>query len=177
MSAGGEAPASKKPGTLIHRKVGAILSVCLLAWPGPAVAPAFSSGAAPQETTRARWLAVDPSQSHHVASSVRAAGAMSLPAGLAEATRTSTHPCPTTRGKRLTRTGWFHIIWNGEPRFILVDDKGQWTRLLLDEAMTRPFGGPLVFNRKRVKVVGVGALGAEALCVLSIEFERDTGSK
>jgi hypothetical protein len=58
-----------------------------------------------------------------------------------------------------------------------VDDQGQWTRLLLDEAMTRPFGGPLVFSRKRVKVVGVRALGAEALCVLSIAFERDTGSE
>lgn len=142
MHVGGEAPASKKPGVLIHRKVGAVLSVCLLVLPDLAVAPAFSSGSASQETTRA-----------------------------------STGPCPTTRGKRLTRTGWFYIEWNGGPTFILDDGKGKPIRLLLDEAVTRPFGGPRVFNRKRVRVTGVRARGVEALCVVSIAFERDDRSK
>jgi hypothetical protein len=94
-----------------------------------------------------------------------------------EATRASTGPCPTSRGKRLTRTGWFYIDWNGGPTFMLDDGKGQPIRLLLDEAVTRPFGGPRVFNRKRVRIVGVRARGVEALCVVSIAFERDDRSK
>lgn len=37
---------------------------------------------------------------------------------------------------------------------MLIDDQGRWTRLLLDKDLIRPFGGPLAFNRKRVKIVG-----------------------
>jgi hypothetical protein len=46
------------------------------------------------------------------------------------------------------------VIWNGAPRYVLIDDQGQWHALLLDEMLVRPFGGPLALNRKRVRIVG-----------------------
>lgn len=54
----------------------------------------------------------------------------------------------------LTVSGWFHIIWNGVPHYMLVDDAGKWVHLLIDEQVLRDVGGPLGLNRKRVRVTG-----------------------
>jgi hypothetical protein len=57
-------------------------------------------------------------------------------------------------GQHVSRSGWVHIIWNGEPRFMLVDDHGASIRLLIDEGLIRSFGGPQGIDRKRVIIVG-----------------------
>ncbi|MCZ7624915.1 MAG: hypothetical protein FIA90_08695 [candidate division NC10 bacterium] len=54
----------------------------------------------------------------------------------------------------LNISGWFHIIWNGEPRYTLVDDDGEWIELLIDEQVLRNTGGPRFLDRKRVRVSG-----------------------
>ena len=69
-------------------------------------------------------------------------------------------------------SGWFTVIWNHRTHYFLTDDQGQWTELLLDEEMVKPFGGPLAFNRKRVKIAGERvAAPPGAVRVLSIAFE------
>ena len=75
--------------------------------------------------------------------------------------------------QRLSLSGRFHVIWNGEPRYVLIDDQGQWIELLLDEAAVKPLGGPLSFNRQRVKIEGekVDAPSGRVR-VLSISIER-----
>jgi hypothetical protein len=67
-------------------------------------------------------------------------------------------------------SGRLHIIWNGEPRFMLIDDQGVATRLLIDESLTRPFGGSRALNQQRVSITGqrVGE-SPETVRVLSIE--------
>jgi len=68
--------------------------------------------------------------------------------------------------------GWLHVIWNGGPHYKLVDDRGNSTDLLLDEKLTAPFGGPLVFNRKRVKIAGLPVPPpSKAVRVISISLE------
>lgn len=54
----------------------------------------------------------------------------------------------------VTVSGWFHIIWNGVPRYGLVDDEGEWTDLLIEERVLRDTGGPRVLNRKWVRITG-----------------------
>ncbi|MDD5559579.1 hypothetical protein, partial [Candidatus Methylomirabilis sp.] len=60
-------------------------------------------------------------------------------------------------------SGRFQVTWGDPPpgsnldavqAIAMIDDQGQWTSVALDEALTRPFGGPLALNRKRVKIVG-----------------------
>lgn len=94
--------------------------------------------------------------------------------------------------RQASLTGWFHVIWedpltdaDAEPaiRYVLIDDRGEWTDLVLDEDLVRPFGGPLAFNRKRVKIVGesvnelplasqVQSGSIPPVRVRSIEFEQ-----
>ncbi|MCL6508802.1 MAG: hypothetical protein K6T59_17465, partial [Bryobacteraceae bacterium] len=62
---------------------------------------------------------------------------------------------PKVAAPLVAKSGWFHVVWNGGPRYLLVDDRGGWTRLLLDEEIAKPFGGPLGLRGKRVKVIGV----------------------
>lgn len=79
---------------------------------------------------------------------------------------------PPDSSQESSLSGWFHVIWNGGPQYVLIDDQGRWTQLLLEEALTKRLGGPLTFNRKRVRIVGRRVsepLGA--IRVLSIEFE------
>lgn len=59
-----------------------------------------------------------------------------------------------TTSPSLTLAGWFHIIWNGGPRFILIDDQGRSFRLLVEEELFKPFGGALELQRKRIRVTG-----------------------
>ena len=74
--------------------------------------------------------------------------------------------------KQVTLSGWFHVIWNGEPRFILVDDRGVATRLVIDEPVMRASGGPRGLDRKRVTIEGRRVVDAsEVVHVLSIELD------
>jgi hypothetical protein len=68
----------------------------------------------------------------------------------------------TSTGQQLL-SGWFHMIWEDPPpdsglepaiRYVLIDDQNQWFELLLNEELVRSVGEPLVFNRKRIKIVG-----------------------
>ena len=78
-------------------------------------------------------------------------------------------------------SGWFHIIWADRPsgshpepatRYILIDDQGQWIRLLLEESLVKPLGGPLALNRKRVKIMGARVSESPGTVrVLSIKLE------
>lgn len=75
-------------------------------------------------------------------------------------------------GAQVSLLGWFHVIWNDRPHYVLIDDQGRSTQLVLDEAVVKPFGGPRALNRKRVKVTGVPeAAPPGAIRVVSIELE------
>jgi hypothetical protein len=77
-------------------------------------------------------------------------------------------------GSRVSLSGWFHVIWNAEPHFLLIDDRGVATALLIDEALLTAAGGARGLNRKRVTVVGQQASEArEVVRVLSIQPERE----
>jgi hypothetical protein len=82
----------------------------------------------------------------------------------------------TVAGQQVSRSGRLHIIWNGEPRFMLVADDGSAIRLLIDEALTRPFGGPRALNQKRVTITGkrVGE-APDTVRVLSIDLATEGG--
>jgi hypothetical protein len=70
---------------------------------------------------------------------------------------------------RVTLSGRLHIIWNAEPHFLLVDDQGVTTRLAIDEALMKPFGGARRLNQTRVRIVGERFGDPPAVRVLSIE--------
>jgi len=77
---------------------------------------------------------------------------------------------------RVSLSGWLHVIWNGEPRFMLVDDQGMATRLVLDGDLMRAFGGARGLNQKRVTLEGERVDDvAETVRVLSIKL--DLGGK
>ncbi len=77
---------------------------------------------------------------------------------------------PAERGVSLS--GWLHVIRNGELRFILLDDQGVAIHLVIDEALTRAFGGPRGLNQRRVTITGERAGGPpETVRVLTIELE------
>jgi hypothetical protein len=83
---------------------------------------------------------------------------------------------PADPGTPLTVSGWFHIIWNGMPRYMLVDDGGEWVDLLIDEQVLRDAGGPLGLNRKRVRLTGRRSEktpGAIQVIAINPEDERD----
>ncbi|MBI2882674.1 MAG: hypothetical protein HYY11_02005 [Candidatus Methylomirabilis oxyfera] len=60
-------------------------------------------------------------------------------------------------------SGWLQVAW-GDPSpdsssdavqaFAIIDDQGQWTPIVLDETLTRSFGGLPALHGKRVKVIG-----------------------
>ena len=76
---------------------------------------------------------------------------------------------------RVSLSGRLHVIRNGELQFILIDDHGVAFRLLIDETLTRAFGGPRGLNQKRLTITGerTGQL-PEAVRVLSIELETES---
>jgi hypothetical protein len=74
--------------------------------------------------------------------------------------------------QQVTLSGWFHVIWNAEPRYMLIDDQGRWTRLVLDGPSGTPQANPLALNRKRVKAVAVPlASPAGAMRIVHIGLE------
>jgi len=75
----------------------------------------------------------------------------------------------------LSLTGWLHVIWNGEPRFVLIDDRGAATRVVIDPLLARPFGGPRALNQKRVTITGERAPDqTETVRALSIELATES---
>ncbi len=78
----------------------------------------------------------------------------------------------TTAFARVSLSGWFHVIWNGEPRFMLADDRGLATRLEIDDAVLTAAGGTSALNQHRVTVVGERVSESPAVVrVLSIDLE------
>ena len=72
----------------------------------------------------------------------------------------------------VTITGWFTTVWNGGEHYFITDDQGITTRLLLDEEITTPLGGPLALDRKKVTVSGeIVSDPPGALQVLSVRIE------
>jgi hypothetical protein len=71
--------------------------------------------------------------------------------------------------------GWLHVIWNGEPRVMLVDDQGAAYRVVIDDGLTRSFGGLRALNQRRVAITGERASGpSEVIQVLTIELQGDS---
>ncbi len=65
-------------------------------------------------------------------------------------------PVPSqTPKEELTFSGWFTILWNDEAHYFITDDEGYTIEVLLDEQLTKPYGGPLALDRSRVTIVGV----------------------
>lgn len=75
---------------------------------------------------------------------------------------------------RVSLSGRIHVIWNGGPRVILVDDQGMATPLVIDETLLRAFGGVRGLNQQRVTITGERVENLPtAVRVLSIELEGD----
>jgi len=84
---------------------------------------------------------------------------------------TATIPPPTSEPNLITVTGWFTTIWNGEAHYSITNDQGQTFKLQLDEELTKPLGGPLELDRKRVTITGELISEKPAtIHVLSIQF-------
>ena len=74
--------------------------------------------------------------------------------------------------QRVTLSGRVHIIYNGEPRFFLVDDRGVSTRLVIDDSVMRAFGGARGIDQKRVTIEGQREDDvSKPVRVLSIELD------
>jgi hypothetical protein len=94
------------------------------------------------------------------------------PPALAQRVLVDTQHGQPAAPQQVSLAGWFHIIWNGGPRYVLIDAQGRWTELVLDESRMKPLGGPLALNRKRVTIVGERVSAPPgALRVVSIELE------
>lgn len=97
-------------------------------------------------------------------------------AACSTASGSSEDPRPTRvpdgqEDREVQLSGCFQTIWNGDAKYMLIDEQGQWTRLLLEPSLTQPFGGPLALNRKRVKVVGrLASDHGSAVRVVTIEL-------
>ena len=78
-------------------------------------------------------------------------------------------------GHQMSLSGWLHVIWNGEPRFMLVNERGEGTRLVVDEILLRSLGGTAAVNGRRVTIVGERASETPGTVrVFSIELDRET---
>lgn len=75
-------------------------------------------------------------------------------------------PTPASAARLETLTGWFHIVWTvpaqrGQPaqvNYLLVDDAGRATELLLDAGFAARYGVPESLDRQQVTVI-VSPLG------------------
>ena len=96
-----------------------------------------------------------------------------VPAISGEASKPSSE-LTTSAEHQVSLSGWLHIIWNGEPRFVLIDDQGMATHVVIDETLTKPFGGPRTLNQKRVTITGERIdKPTGAIRVLSIEVGKE----
>lgn len=64
-------------------------------------------------------------------------------------------PSAPETGETLTIRGWFTIVWNDQAHYFITDDDGNTREVLLDDRLTRPLGGPLALDRKRVVITAV----------------------
>ncbi|MEJ7811050.1 MAG: putative Ig domain-containing protein, partial [Gemmatimonadaceae bacterium] len=70
-------------------------------------------------------------------------------------------PTPASAARLETLTGWFHIVWTvpaqrGQPaqvNYLLVDDAGRATELLLDAGFAARYGVPESLDRQQVTVI------------------------
>lgn len=75
----------------------------------------------------------------------------------------------------LTLSGWLHVIWNGEPRFVLIDDHGIAVRVVIDPDLARALGGARSLDRQRVVIVGEPVGGQpDVIRATAIELKRET---
>ena len=51
-------------------------------------------------------------------------------------------------------SGWFTIIYNGEPHYYLNEESGEKSQLFFDAASLESIGGALQFDRKKVSLRG-----------------------
>jgi hypothetical protein len=70
--------------------------------------------------------------------------------------------------------GWLHVIWNGEPRVMLVDDQGAAHRVVIADRLARPLGGLRALNQRRVMITGEPESGPpDVIRVLTIELQAE----
>jgi hypothetical protein len=70
--------------------------------------------------------------------------------------------------------GWLHVIWNGEPRVMLIDDQGTARRVVIAEGLTRPLGGLRALSQRRVVITGEPESGPpEIIRVLTIQLQPE----
>ena len=75
---------------------------------------------------------------------------------------------------RISLTGWLTIIWNGEPQYLLTDDEGRTTELLINDILIKKLGGPLSLDRTRVTVVGTSlSANQDKIIVLTLKLADD----
>lgn len=88
--------------------------------------------------------------------------------GLSEAARLASES-PMGVGQMRALSGWFHVIFGDAPSgsgvpaifgYVLIDDQGDATELLIDEQTLRAFGGSRAINHQRVTVTGQAAVGS-----------------
>ncbi len=82
----------------------------------------------------------------------------------------------------VARSGWFHVKWGDRTsgsapqstiRYFLLDDYGNSTELQFDDKFVGPSGGPLVFDRKRVQILGEQTSASEGgIKVRSMTLEK-----
>jgi len=81
---------------------------------------------------------------------------------------------PIASSQRISLSGWLNVIWNGEPHFMLIDDRGTAIRLMIDDALIQSLGGVQKVNRKRVTITGERpAETPDAVRVLSLELDTE----
>jgi M6 family metalloprotease-like protein len=82
--------------------------------------------------------------------------------------------------QEVERSGWFYVIWVdppfgprvAPPPLYVLSDGVRWTRIVLDERLAAPLGGPLALNRKRVRLSGsLVRIPHEHLQARAIRFE------
>lgn len=67
---------------------------------------------------------------------------------------TTPEPPPVTNLDKTTLTGWLTIVYNGEQKYLLTDDAGETSELLINDMLLTRLGGPLAIDRTRVTIVG-----------------------
>ena len=89
----------------------------------------------------------------------------------------SSSPPPVT----LELVGKFHVLWGDGPpgaettkrEYWLIDDGGGWHRLLVEEELLEPWGGPVALQGRRVRVrVEAPDPAASIVRVLALQLEK-----
>jgi hypothetical protein len=79
----------------------------------------------------------------------------------------------TGASARVVLSGWLHVVRNGELRVMLVADRGEGTRLLIDDATLHSLGGVARVDRRRVTIVGERVSEVPPVVrVLSVHVDR-----